>query len=188
MTGFFREFYQGWQNDLLRVEGNDELTELEIRILRNRDSIQKYLTRISSRKQQYLDKLIQDTQSQIHYNERMRDQQLQQRILEVRELIEQYTRELTELQQQSELIQQQIEDKRQQIHKSLSPARIQQFHQFEADESLAGDRCGVCLDDIEVGRKMMRLDCNGQHVFCQDCVEGWFADHNTCPNCRHTFT
>ena len=65
---------------------------------------------------------------------------------------------------------------------------IQQFHQFEADESLVGDQCGVCLDDIEVGRRMMRLNCNGQHVFCQDCVEGWFADHNTCPNCRHIFT
>ena len=67
------------------------------------------------------------------------------------------------------------------------PATIKRFHQFEADETLVGDRCGVCLDDIEVGRRMMRLNCNGLHVFCQTCVEGWFADHNTCPNCRHVF-
>ena len=69
----------------------------------------------------------------------------------------------------------------------LTRATIKRFHQFEADESLAGDRCSVCQDDIEVGRRMMRLDCGGQHVFCQTCVEGWFADHNTCPNCRHVF-
>ena len=70
----------------------------------------------------------------------------------------------------------------------LTTARIHEFQQFPADESLVGNRCGVCLDDIEAGRRMMRLDCDGQHAFCQDCVEGWFADHNTCPNCRHTFT
>ena len=69
----------------------------------------------------------------------------------------------------------------------LTPARVQKFQQFPADDSLAGDRCGVCLDDIEVGRRMIRLTCNVQHVFCKDCVEGWFADHNTCPNSRHIF-
>ena len=70
---------------------------------------------------------------------------------------------------------------------ALTPERIQQFSQFLADESLAGNQCGVCLDVIEVGRRMMRLDCTGQHVFCQPCIEKWFADHNTCPNCRHEF-
>ena len=69
----------------------------------------------------------------------------------------------------------------------LSPASIQQFHQFEAGQSQVGERCSVCQDDIVVGRRLMRLDCDGQHVFHQDCVEGWFADHNTCPNCRHVF-
>ena len=69
--------------------------------------------------------------------------------------------------------------------KGLSPARIQKFHHFQADQSLVGDRCGVCLDDIEVGRRMIRLDC--PHSFCQVCVEGWLAGHKTCPNCRHQF-
>ena len=71
--------------------------------------------------------------------------------------------------------------------RGLTSGRIQQFHQFPADESLVGDRCGVCLDDIEVGRRMMRLDCDGQHTFHQECVEGWFDEHKTCPNCRHVF-
>ena len=44
------------------------------------------------------------------------------------------------------------------------------------------------MEDIEIGRKMMRLNCDGQHTFCQVCIERWFADHNTCPNCRHVFS
>ena len=69
----------------------------------------------------------------------------------------------------------------------LTTARIRQFQHFPADESLAGDICSVCQYEIELGSSMMRLDCKGQHVFCKDCVEGWFADHKTCPNCRHVF-
>ena len=61
------------------------------------------------------------------------------------------------------------------------------FHSLQADESLAGNKCGICLDIVEVGRRMVRLGCSGQHVFCQDCVLKWFADHNTCPICRHQF-
>ena len=86
-----------------------------------------------------------------------------------------------------QLINEQDADNDDDQQQGLSSARIQQFHQFTADQSLVGDRCGVCLDDIEVGKRMMRLDCNGQHVFCQGCVEGWFCDRNTCPSCRHVF-
>ena len=69
----------------------------------------------------------------------------------------------------------------------LTPQRIKQFEQFTADESHVGDQCVICMGDIEIGRNMMRLDCDGQHIFCQVCIEGWFADHNTCPICRHAF-
>ena len=91
------------------------------------------------------------------------------------------------LQEQHQILQQSIEAAKQKLHKGLSSSRIQKFDKFPADESIVGDRCGVCLEDIELGTRMMRLDCDGQHVFCQGCVEGWFADHNTCPNCRHLF-
>ena len=67
----------------------------------------------------------------------------------------------------------------------LTPEEIQQFHYFAADKLLVGEQCSICMEDIEVGRKMMRLNC--YHVFCQICIEGWFVDHNTCPNCRHVF-
>ena len=69
----------------------------------------------------------------------------------------------------------------------LPSARIQQFEKFTADESHVGDQCVICMEDVEIGRNMMRLDCDGQHTFCQVCIEGWFADHNTCPICRHKF-
>ena len=69
----------------------------------------------------------------------------------------------------------------------LTRQRIQQFEQFTADESHVDDQCVICMGDIEAGRNMMRLNCDGQHTFCQVCIEGWFADHNTCPLCRHKF-
>ena len=94
---------------------------------------------------------------------------------------------LRELRQEVEMVQLQIEEKKKQLYKGLTPETIEKFQKLAADESLVGDQCTVCMEDIEVGRKMMRLDCQGQHVFCQVCIEGWFADHNTCPNCRHVF-
>ena len=71
--------------------------------------------------------------------------------------------------------------------KGLTPERIQQFDHFQADETKVDEQCSICMEDFEVGRNMMRLDCDGRHVFCQVCIEGWFADHNTCPICRHLF-
>ena len=69
----------------------------------------------------------------------------------------------------------------------LTAQRIQQFEQFQADKSFLGDQCVICMGNIKVDRNMMRLDCDGQHTFCQVCIEGWFATKNTCPICRHKF-
>ena len=69
----------------------------------------------------------------------------------------------------------------------LTTQKIQQFEQFTADESFVGEQCVICMEDIEIGRNMMRLDCDGQHTFCQVCIEGWFDNHKTCPICRHAF-
>ena len=71
--------------------------------------------------------------------------------------------------------------------KGLNPETIQAFNIFTADESHVGDQCSICMEDIDVGRMMRRLTCDGQHYFCQQCIEGWFAEHNTCPLCRHKF-
>ena len=69
----------------------------------------------------------------------------------------------------------------------LSKETIRTFNLFTADESHVGDQCTICMEEIDVGRRMRRLTCDGQHYFCQQCIEGWFADHNTCPLCRHKF-
>ena len=92
-----------------------------------------------------------------------------------------------ELQDKFNHLQHQFAIKKRRLFKSLLPARIQQFERFQADESHVGDQCAICMEDVEIGRNMMRLDCDGQHTFCQVCIEGWFAEHNTCPICRHIF-
>ena len=84
-------------------------------------------------------------------------------------------------------IYQRVDEKRQNFKKGLTSERIRQFDHLEADESLVDEQCSICMEDFEVGRKLIRLDCDGRHVFCQVCIEGWFADHNTCPICRHLF-
>ena len=79
--------------------------------------------------------------------------------------------------------QQQNEDQQ----NGLNPRRIRRFQLFTAGETHVGDQCSVCMDDVDVGRRMRRLTCDGQHYFCQEFIEGWFANHNTCPLCRHKF-
>ena len=69
----------------------------------------------------------------------------------------------------------------------LCPQIVQKFKKFTADDSFVDEQCVICMEDIEIGRNMMRLDCDGQHTFCQICIEGWFSSHNTCPICRHVF-
>ena len=71
--------------------------------------------------------------------------------------------------------------------RGLTAQRIQQFEHFQADMSFLDDQCVICMGDIEIGRNMMRLDCDGQHTFCQVCIEEWFAIKKTCPICRHVF-
>ena len=80
-----------------------------------------------------------------------------------------------------------VDEKRQDLQKGLTPERIRQFDHLEADESLVGERCPVCMEEFKIGRNMIRLDCDGRHLFCQACIEGWFANHRTCLICRHLF-
>ena len=101
---------------------------------------------------------------------------------EIGNLRKQFAGNFTNLQRQSNLLLMDL-----MAQEGLAPERIQQFDHFQADESLVDEQCSICMKDFEVGRNMMRLDCDGRHVFCQVCIEGWFADHNTCPICRHLF-
>ena len=95
-----------------------------------------------------------------------------------------FERKLSEINQQ---VQQAVGYLRPHQSNGLNPERIQRFQLFTADETHVGDQCSVCMEDVEVGKLMRRLTCDGQHYFCHECIEGWFADHNTCPLCRHAF-
>ena len=87
------------------------------------------------------------------------------------------------LNQQQQLLLQQNEDQQ----NNLTQRSIRRFQLFTADESHVSCQCSICMEEIYVGRRMRRLTCDGQHYFCQECIEGWFAEHNTCPLCRHVF-
>ena len=93
----------------------------------------------------------------------------------------------TAFQEKHEQFLQEVANTREKLYKGLLPARIKVFTQFKADKSHVSDQCSICMEYFEIGRNMMRLDCDGKHVFCQVCIEGWFADHKTCPLCRHVF-
>ena len=65
--------------------------------------------------------------------------------------------------------------------------RIIKFEYFTEDESLVGEQCNVCLEDIKVGTEMARLSCHASHYFCRTCTLSWFKYHKTCPICRNVF-
>ena len=111
------------------------------------------------------------------YNPHKEDESFKKKIEEIMRDVDRQAAELDNL----------IEAKRNELHKGLSPERIKQFEQFEADESHVGDQCQVCLEEVEVGRLMKQLGCRGRHSFCSGCIDYWLANHNTCPICRHVF-
>ena len=42
--------------------------------------------------------------------------------------------------------------------------------------------CSICQEPFQEGETVMKLHC--RHLYHQDCVQSWLADHNTCPLCR----
>ena len=111
------------------------------------------------------------------FNPRKNDESFMNKIEEIRRDVERQAAELDDL----------VADKKNELEKGLSPERIKKFYQFEADESHVGSQCQVCLEEVEVGRLMKQLDCGGRHSFCSVCIDQWFANHKTCPICRHVF-
>ena len=74
------------------------------------------------------------------------------------------------------------------VQRGLSPERLDQFMQFNAGDaqaSVTGKQCAVCLESIASGTRVLRLDC--RHTFCAKCILQWLADNNTCPCCRRSF-
>jgi hypothetical protein len=53
---------------------------------------------------------------------------------------------------------------------------------FKLSAELLLDECPICLDNYQINRVVMNLDCN--HVFHHDCIKLWLQNNNTCPQCR----
>ena len=98
-------------------------------------------------------------------------------------------REQEMMQQEVQRVRRIVQQRRrmQQLVTGLTPEKIGRFEHFAADESLVGEQCVVCLEDLQVGTQMVRLDCHVSHYFCKKCTDAWFKDHNKCPLCNHVF-
>ena len=49
---------------------------------------------------------------------------------------------------------------------------------------LLNTNCTICLDEFEDGDKLVELkDCH--HVFHKSCINTWFTQKQTCPNCQN---
>lgn len=65
------------------------------------------------------------------------------------------------------------------------PSEIEeQFSTFS--EPCGGQKCTVCLDDIEAGQTVALLPCF--HRFHQQCLKPWADKSTLCPNCKYDFS
>ena len=187
-----QDLNQSWQNILQNHREIDELAifenefELDVNIFNAK--LNKCKAYLHMQYYTHMKSLIQqDITSKDEMKEvlRVKTQKLE-KINRIQTVFEQH---VTEVRQQARrvhenLLQQLPNDDQQQ---GLSPRSIRRFHLITADETLLGQQCAVCLEDITVGRRLRQLTCDGQHAFCPVCCETWFANNNTCPLCRHVF-
>ena len=90
------------------------------------------------------------------------------------------------LEQLRQVVLQQFEQRAMQ-RVGLTPERIERFEHFNADKSLVGEQCIVCLDELQIDTEMVRLDCHVNHYLCKKCTDAWFKDHKKCPLCNQDF-
>lgn len=45
---------------------------------------------------------------------------------------------------------------------------------------ITSEECSICLVNQN---EMINTECN--HIYCKQCIDTWFNNHNTCPQCRN---
>lgn len=55
-------------------------------------------------------------------------------------------------------------------------------HELSACPSWVEPACAICICEYEDGEMIRSLPCD--HEFHVRCIDQWFTQHNTCPNCR----
>ena len=148
-----------------------------------RQNRQQEIQEVEERLRRYYEERNSPQQLEREAEQQRARQNHQQEVQEVEERLRRFYEE-----QNAQQYQQDIEPfRQQQIQRGLTPDRIGMFQQFDADESMFDEQCIVCMNDLEIGTKMVRLDCHVSHYLCKVCAYRWFKDHNTCPICRHVF-
>mmetsp|Transcript_23567 Transcript_23567/g.51721 ORF Transcript_23567/g.51721 Transcript_23567/m.51721 type:complete len:302 (+) Transcript_23567:175-1080(+) len=56
------------------------------------------------------------------------------------------------------------------------------FRRFNAGMVGNGEECSVCLMPLQPDQQCIGLPC--QHLFHQQCAQGWLSSHDSCPTCR----
>ncbi|ESW05171.1 hypothetical protein PHAVU_011G158000 [Phaseolus vulgaris] len=55
---------------------------------------------------------------------------------------------------------------------------------FENQALVSGSECAICLEEFKKGEKCLVFSFCG-HTFHCDCINTWFEEKPTCPNCRY---
>jgi hypothetical protein len=50
------------------------------------------------------------------------------------------------------------------------------------EKEMEGPHCSICLSEYEQGDTLLQLPC--QHLYHNDCINSWTANHTKCPLCN----
>ena len=78
---------------------------------------------------------------------------------------------------------------------SLSCGFLSWFCQWHTAPVLQGQgECSICLDPLDGGVPVVAVDCGGQHLYHQRCIQQWFQKKRSqtrqldCPLCQQPVT
>ena len=64
----------------------------------------------------------------------------------------------------------------------LRQDQINRLPSQSLDETIAGDTCPVCMDDMATNNEVRRLPC--LHVLHKGCIDPWLKKSKECPICK----